>query len=130
MAILGADERVRTRIAQILEDRGMNRSQFAKHMGKTPEWAYKLLAGGCRLGLDDLDRAAHVLGVPPAELLRDPVDELVELSPIERAVIYALRELGKDALDATARLLRADITTQKTKMPTVKLKPIFGKPRR
>lgn len=126
-----AGERVRRRIRALLDEVAMTQVEFAERMGKSAAWSYKCLNGGSWLGLDDLDKAANVLGVQPADLVRNPEDEMVELSFAERRLIEALRKLPQAARDALLVLVKADTTPYKPPFePASPPKPIFGKPRR
>ena len=93
--------RVRQRIKQLLENRGMTQRAFAKAMGHGDQWASNFLHGEFALSLDQLDTAAAALGVPPGELVRRQ-DDSWELSPTEMRVIRALRMLPPPVRDHLA----------------------------
>lgn len=87
-----ARTRVRQRIRALLEKRGKTNRAFAGWMGHKDQWASNLLAGRFSLSLDELDRAASFLNVPPSDLVKLD-DQSVELSPSERRVVEAMRTL-------------------------------------
>jgi transcriptional regulator with XRE-family HTH domain len=93
-----ARTRIRQRIKSLLENRGQTNRAFAKWLGHKDQWASNLLAGRFALSLDELDRAAAFLNVPPSELVR-VADEAQELSPTERRVVEALRMLPTPVRD-------------------------------
>lgn len=49
--------------------RDISRKQFAVMLGTTDMWVYRRLQGNVGLTLDDVERMASVLSVPPARLL-------------------------------------------------------------
>lgn len=87
-----ARRRVAQRIKRLLEDRGQTNRAFGVWMGHKDQWVSNLLAGRFALALDELDRAAAFLNVPPGDLVRI-MDEPYELSPTEIRVVRALRML-------------------------------------
>lgn len=88
-----ARTRIRNRIKALLEQRGQTNRAFAKWLGHGDQWASNLLAGRFALSLDELDRAAAFLNVPPSDLVRLSDADGVELSPSERRVVEAMRTL-------------------------------------
>lgn len=86
-----ARTRVRNRIKALLEKRGKTNRAFAHWLGHKDQWASNLLAGRFSLALDELDRAAAFLNVPPSDLVRVSDADGVELSPSERRVVEAMR---------------------------------------
>ena len=94
-----ARTRVRHRIKQLLEQRGQTGRAFAKWLGHGDQWVSNLLAGRFALSLDELDRAAAFLNVPPSDLIRVSDDEGHELSPSERRVVSAMRMLPAPVRD-------------------------------
>lgn len=93
-----ARHRVCQRIKRLLEERGQTNRAFGQWMGHKDQWVSNLLAGRFPLGLDELDRAAAFLNVPPGDLIRI-VDEPWELSPTEIRVVRALRMLPAPVRD-------------------------------
>jgi transcriptional regulator with XRE-family HTH domain len=94
-----ARTRIRHRIRHLLEQRGQTNRAFAKWLGHGDQWASNLLAGRFPLSLDELDRAAAFLNVPPSDLIRVSEDEGYELSPSERRVVQAMRALPPPVRD-------------------------------
>lgn len=92
MGTTDARTRIRQRIRRLLEDRGKTNREFAKYLGHGDQWASNLLAGRFGLSLDELDRVAAFLRVPPGEIVRVS-EEPWELSPSEMRVVRALRML-------------------------------------
>lgn len=95
--------RIRQRIKRLLEDRGMTQGTFAREVGHGDQWASNLLTGAFTLTMDDLDRVAKVLHVPPGEIVRVS-EEPWELTPTEMRVIRALRMLPPPVRDAWAMM--------------------------
>ncbi len=85
--------RVRLRLKALLEKRGQTNRAFAHWLGHGDQWASNLLAGRFTLSLDELDRAAAFLNVPPSDLVKTTDADGVELSPSERRVVEAMRTL-------------------------------------
>ncbi len=94
-----ARTRIRQRIKRLLEQRGQTNRAFAKWLGHGDQWASNLLAGRFALSLDELDRAASFLNVPPSDLVRLSDADGVELSPSERRVVEAMRTLPTPVRD-------------------------------
>jgi transcriptional regulator with XRE-family HTH domain len=88
-----ARTRVRQRIKALLEQRGQTNRAFAQWLGHKDQWASNLLAGRFALSLDEIDRAAAFLNVPPSDLVKVDDADGVELSPSERRVVNAMRML-------------------------------------
>lgn len=95
--------RVRQRIKRLLEDRGRTQREFAQWLGHGDQWASNLLRGEFTLSLDEIDRVAAFLNVPPGELVRVS-DEPWELTPTEMRVVRALRMLPPPVRDTFAQL--------------------------
>ena len=87
-----ARTRVRQRIRQLLEDRGQTNRALGKWLGHGDQWVSNLLAGRFALSLDEIDRVAAFLNVPPSEIIRLS-DDPWELNPTEMRVVRALRML-------------------------------------
>lgn len=85
-------ERVRRRITRLLEDRGHTQRAFARALGHNDAWASHLLGGAFSLSMDDLDKAAEFLGVPPGEIVAI-AGNAWELTPTEERAIRGLRML-------------------------------------
>lgn len=94
-----ARTRVRQRIKALLEQRGQTNRAFAVWMGHKDQWASNLLAGRFALSLDELDRAAAFLNIPPSDLIRVREEEGHELSPSEARVVRAMRMLPAPVRD-------------------------------
>lgn len=84
--------RVRQRIRRLLDDRGLKQKAFAARIGHSEQWASNLLRGDFTLTMDDLDKVADALKVPPSEIVRLH-DDPWELTPTEMRAIRALRML-------------------------------------
>lgn len=84
--------RIRQRIKRLLDDRGLKQRVFAVRMGHSEQWVSNLLRGDFTLTMDDLDRAADALKVPPSEIVRLH-DDPWELTPTEMRAIRAIRML-------------------------------------
>lgn len=87
-----ARTRIRQRIRRLLEDRGKTNRALAQWLGHGDQWVSNLLAGRFPLSLDELDRVAKFLNVPPSEIVRES-DDPWELTPTEMRAIRALRML-------------------------------------
>lgn len=90
--------RVRQRIKRLLEDRGKTQRALARFLGHSDQWASNLLRGEFTLSLDEIDRVAAFLNVPPSEIVRVS-DDAWELSPSEMRVIRSLRMLPPPVRD-------------------------------
>lgn len=93
-----ARTRIRQRIRRLLEDRGKTNRALGQHLGHGDQWVSNLLAGRFALSLDELDRVAEFLRVPPSEIVRLS-DDAWELSPSEMRAIRALRMLPRHISD-------------------------------
>jgi len=94
-----ARSRVRQRIKWLLEKRGQTGRAFGEWMGHKDQWVSNLLAGRFALSLDEIDRAASFLNIPPSDLIRVSDDDGYELSPSERRVVSAMRMLPAPVRD-------------------------------
>lgn len=65
--------------------------ELAGKVGKSQPWLVKILSGENALRLDDIDRVAKALGWPPAELIREGENELIEVTPSELRLLRAFR---------------------------------------
>lgn len=102
-ASMDARTRIRQRIRRLLEDRGKTNRALAQWLGHKDQWASNLLAGRFPLSLDELDRVATFLNVPPGEIVRSS-DEPWELSPTEMRAVRALRMLPPPIRDHVVTL--------------------------
>lgn len=86
--------RARERLRLALDSDNWTQRELAKRVGKSQPWLQKILTGENALRLDDLDRVAAALGIPPGELIRDGGNELVEIAPTELQAVRALRAMS------------------------------------
>ena len=98
MPTSSARTRIRQRIRRLLEDRGKTNRALAQWLGHGDQWVSNLLAGRFALSLDELDRVAQFLSVPPSEIVRVS-DDPWELSPTEMRAVRALRMLPEHIRD-------------------------------
>ena len=96
--------RIRQRIRRLLDDRGMKQRAFAVRMGHTEQWVSNLFRGDFTLTMDDLDKAAEALQVPPSEIVRLH-DDPWELTPTEMRAVRALRMLPASIRDHAVTML-------------------------
>lgn len=90
--------RIRQRIRRLLEDRAKTNRALGQWLGHGDQWVSNLLAGRFALSLDELDRVATFLRVPPSEIVRES-DDPWELTPSEMRMIRALRMLPEAVRD-------------------------------
>ncbi len=81
--------------------------EFASRVGKSQPWLQQIVAGRNKVRLDDLDRVAGALGVPPAELIREPENELVEVIPDELRLLRLFRAMPREQRDQFLGVLAA-----------------------
>lgn len=96
MLFLGAvlpSERVRGRLQSLIDRDVWSQRELAKRVGKSQPWLQKILSGENSLRLDDIDAMAAACRVPPAELIRDADNEIVEVTPSELRALRRIREL-------------------------------------
>lgn len=89
---VNAAQRVAARIKERLAEIGMTGRAFAKELGHGDAWISNLLTGRFALSLSELDHAAHILKLPPGELVR-LADDAWDLAPRERRLVRAIRTL-------------------------------------
>ena len=75
---VNAEERLRARIAWLLQEYGTKHVRFAKAAGRKGPWASMYLKGKRSFPLDRLDSVAQLFHLTPAELFQD---EAVRGSP-------------------------------------------------
>lgn len=84
--------RFRVRVADLLEQRGLKQKAL---IGENTEgWISNIMTGRRGVRLEDLETIAGVLGIPPAELIRDPENSTLELTPTEVRLVQAFRALS------------------------------------
>lgn len=100
-------KRVADRIRTRLEELGMTGRAFAQALGHGDAWISNLLSYKFALSMNEIDKAADVLKLPPGELVR-LTEESWDLTPTEMRVVRALRMLApvvRDHLRVLAELL-------------------------
>lgn len=98
MTDMDARTRVRQRLRRLLDDQGKTNRALADWIGHREQWVSNLLAGRFPLSLDELDRVAQFVRVPPSELVRQS-DDPWELTPTEMRMVRALRLLPMSVRD-------------------------------
>src|SRR5262245_12456114 len=106
-SVMTASERARIRLKFILDRDAWTQREFAGKMDKSQPWLQKILSGENDIRLEHLDEFARVLGIPAGELIRDPENELMEVTPLEISIVRALRELAPHIQSGTASLILA-----------------------
>lgn len=115
-----AADRVRSRIADMLDRRGMTQRDLVKHVRakygaeRSEAWLTEILKGRQDLRLADLDAVADGLDILPSELVRRSETELMEIYPSERRVILYLRALPGKIRDQWISLLDYLFTGKET----------------
>lgn len=89
-------ERARERLRHHLERDVWTQREFAQKVGKSQPWLVKILSGENSLRLDDLDIIALALRIPPAELIREAENEIVEVTPSELRALRGIRALESE----------------------------------
>jgi transcriptional regulator with XRE-family HTH domain len=112
---MDAMERLRRRLRELLDERtpgGKIRQkklcQFLEgrgEKGKSEAWLSNILQGRRGIRLADLDGIAEFFNLPPGELIRHEGDELVEVTPMELAILRKFRRLDGEDLRAQLHLL-------------------------
>lgn len=88
--------RARERLRLALDQDGWTQRELAKRVGKSQPWLQKILTGENALRLDDIDTVARALSIPPAELIRESGNELIEVSPAETQLLRSYRALAPE----------------------------------
>jgi transcriptional regulator with XRE-family HTH domain len=105
---MDAMERCRKRITLWLDERTptgkIKQKTFARHMGKSEAWLANILSGKRGLRLLDLDAVAEFFRVPVSELVRDFDNELMEVTPSERALLKKIRRVDADCRETILRV--------------------------
>lgn len=104
--------RARERLRLALDTEGWTQRELAKRLGKSQPWLQKILNGENAIRLDNIDAVARAIGVPPAELIREGDDELMELTPSEQALLRSFRALADPVKVHAAALLHATASVQ------------------
>lgn len=84
--------RFRVRVADLLEQRGLK--QKALRADNSEGWISNIMTGRRGIRLEDLETIAGILNTPPAELIRDPANAILELTPLEVRLVEAFRVLS------------------------------------
>lgn len=88
---MSATARIPARIRKFAKERGIIAAEFGRRMGFTPQWGAAIFRGETPLTMENLDRAADVLGVRPGDLVSH--ETLIEVSTGELKVIAWTRAL-------------------------------------
>lgn len=84
--------RFRVRVADLLEQRGLKQKELRGD--HTEGWISNIMTARRGVGLEDLESIANILNIPPAELIRDPMNTTLELTPNEIRLVQAFRALS------------------------------------
>jgi transcriptional regulator with XRE-family HTH domain len=105
---MNAMDRCRKRIALWLDERStagkIKQKTFARHMGKSEAWLANILSGKRGLRLIDLDAVAEFFRVPVSELVRDFDNDLLEVTPSERALLKKIRRVDPEYRETILRV--------------------------
>ncbi len=100
-----ARERVRHAIRSRLDALGMTGRAFGRAFsanegkGHVDTWVSGLLSGQFALSLDELDEAAYILKVTPAQLVKSDFETAEYLTPTEHRITEAVRRLPPSIRD-------------------------------
>ncbi len=103
--VMNARDRVRHAIRQRLKEIRMTNRAFGKEFsandgkGHVDTWVTGLLKGQFALSLDELDEAARILKMTPAELVKSDFETAEYLTPTEHRIIEAVRRLPPSIRD-------------------------------
>lgn len=87
-------ERVRGRLNDLIEDRGISHEHIAPHLGISASAVSKLLSGKNAIGLDHIDGFCAALQVSAGELIAEPGALIQALTPVEAALVDVCRKMS------------------------------------
>lgn len=109
---MNAMERLRRRLEALIDARthagAIRQKRLAEYMGKSEAWISNILAGKKGVRLVDLDALAEFFRVPPAELIREADNDLVEVTPSELGFLRKLRRASPETRAAIYHIAGLD----------------------
>ena len=85
---------------RLMATKRITQTQVARAAGLPPASINRMLSGKQRITLEVLDVASGLIGADPLDLLIDPIDLRMRVSPREQALVNYLRSLPSTTLEA------------------------------
>lgn len=88
-------ERVRGRLNDLVEQRGMSHETIAPHLGISASAVSKILSGKNAISLGHIDGFCVALQVTAGEIIAEPHALIQALTPIEAAIVDIVRKMNE-----------------------------------